>query len=318
MRTGKLVAVVVATTVFLVTTNTYGDNRLLPADMLDPGRFFSQLSYIHTASNGKLTFAGEETGLKSEEHRIQLSFGFGVTNALDVEIAVPYVATATSRLKENTVLGLVEMSTYTEGLDDTQFHLRLRLADEKTSDVNILFSLIGVFPSGERKDGQPRLKLDGVELQDYERDYPGEGVISYGAGFAASGPSGRLEPYVAGSYIFGGRRIRHHIKEHYADEALLQAGLQMHAGPQVTFDFCLLGIYNSSQTYEEDRDRVREDPFLIGGISLAAHLEFAPNVTFIIGAAYTMIESYQIDRDADIKMKDTKVVRMTVAFHILF
>jgi hypothetical protein len=316
MRFVKLFAVAVA--VVLVSTSAYADNRLLPTDMLDPGRFFMEFGYAFSSGTGEVEMGGIDVDAKFDEHRINFGFGFGLAPGADVDIRTGYIATGSGRMEADTFLGHVEMETYAEGVEDTAFSLRFRLADEQTNGANVIFALTGVFPSGYRKDGQAKIELNGVEVQDQKRDYPGEGVVSYGAGFAVSGTSGSIEPYMVGSYIFGGRRERHDIDEHYADEAALTLGMQVHTSPHAAFDFSLSAMHNSPETVESDRSRSREASFLMGGASLRMLFEFAPDATFYIGITYVMIEGHQIDRDSGDKLKDATAIIPTIGFHILF
>ncbi len=234
----------------------------------------------------------------------------------NVEIVTPYIAESRSEI--DVELLDTKLDTWTEGLDDTKLSLRFRLSDKRKNDVNCLFSLISVFPSGHRKDGTLGEESGGATVSEPKRDYPGEGVISYGAGFAVSGTSGSFEHYLAASYIFGGRRTRHEIKEHYADEAMLQLGVQIRTAPHAAIDFNLTGFYNSPETWEDDRDRTRRASFIVGTANIGMYLEFAPDATFMIGARYTMIETHEIDRDSGVKLKEAIAITPTIGFHILF
>jgi hypothetical protein len=316
MKVARLFAVAAA--VVLFSTGAYADNRLLPTDMMDPGRFFMEFGYALSSGSGELDMGGIDVDAKFEEHRIPFGLGFGLSPGVDVDIHSGYVATGTGRMEADTILGHVEMKTYVEGIEDTSLSLRFRLADERRNGANVIFALTGVFPSGYRKDGEPEIELNGTKVNDLKRDYPGEGVVSYGGGFAISGTSGSIEPYMVGTYIFGGKRKRHDIKEHYADEAALTLGMQVHTSPHAAIDFSLSVMHNSPETVESDRSRSRESGFLMGGASLRMFFELAPDTTFYIGIMYVMIEGHQVDRDSGDKLKDASSIIPSIGFHILF
>ncbi len=318
MKVAKLSAVAVAVAVVLVTVSAYAGDRLLPTDMLEPGRFFSEFGYSYSMTEGELVLGTVKADIKGEEHRISVALGFGLSDGVDVEIRSGYIATGSSDLEADFLGSHVEMESYTEGIEDTDFRLRFRIADERTSGADAVFALIGIFPSGYRKDGQGEVKINGALVQDGKRDYPGDGVISYGAGFAVSGTSGNIKPYMVCSYVFGGRRKRHDVKEHYSDEATLQLGFQVHTAHHAKFDFSLMAVQNSPSTTESHGARSREADFLMGGAAFGMYFEFAPDATFMIGIMYVMIEGHQIDRDTGDKIEDAFGIIPMIGLHILF
>ena len=291
---------------------------LLPTDMLEPGRVGGEFGYSYSVGEGELDMGGIDVDAEFTEHDLNFILGLGLSRGLDAVFTTGYVATGSGKMKADTFLGKVEMESYSEGIEDTRLDLRIRLADRRTNGADAVFSIIGVFPSGYRKDGQGRIKLNGVEVQDMKRDYPGEGVISYGAGFAVSGQSGNIEPYMVCSYIFGGRRERHNIDEHYSDEAMLQLGIQASTSTNATFDFSLVGMHSSPSTIEDHGSRSREADFLMGGANFRMCFEFAPDATFIIGIIYMMIEGHQVDRDSGDRLKNASSIIPGISFHILF
>jgi len=308
----------IAVVIVLLTTSAYADNRLLPTDMMDPGRFFMQFGYALSIGTGELDMGGTDVDAKFHEDRIPFGLGFGLAPGADVDIQTGYTAMGTGNMEADTFLGHVEMETYAEGIEDTRFSLRFRMADERRNGANVVFALTGIFPSGYRKDGEPEVELNGTKLSEAKRDYPGEGVVSYGGGFAISGTSGNIEPYMVASYIFGGKRTRHDVDEHYADEAALTLGMHVHTSPHAAIDFSLSGMRNSPETIEDNRSRSREAAFLMGGANLRMFFEFAPDATFYIGVMYVMIEGHQVDRDSGDKLKDATSIIPTIGFHILF
>lgn len=325
MMLRNLVAVAVLVAALTFCASAYADNRLLPTNVLRPGRFMLQLDYDYSSFRGKQTLPGLESDIKGEGHTINLNFGFGLVKDMDVEIECSYVATETAEFEVDLSswgMGVAEFRGYTEGIDDTTLNLRFLLAKEKRDDVNFSFNLIGIFPSGERKDGQPEIKIKGtipfLQEQDCKRDYPGTGVASYGAGLALSGTSGDFEPYLAGSYIFGGRRRRHDIKEHYADEATIILGMQVHSSDEAALDLSFTAIHASPETTEDDRDRSREAAHWAGGVSLTMYMEFADDATFMIGISYFLLESHMVDRDTRARMEDASGIIANIGFHVLF
>ncbi len=321
MRVARISAILVAFIVILHTASAYADNRLLPTKMLQPGRFYAEVRYGYTTGEGKLTLSILELDVENLEHRINMGFGFGLSDGVDVDITTPYIATGSSMWEGDIPLtGHVEIKTYQEGFDDTKLSLRFRLAEQDRSGADVLFAPIVVLPSGYRKDGQAETEVDGVVApgDEMKRDYPGEGVISYGAGLAVSGRAGNLEPYFTCSYIFGGRRKRHDVKEHYADEATVNVGFQAHTGPQAAFDFSVFAAYNSPQTHEDHGGRTRAAHHMMGGATVAMYVEIGRDATFVLGITYIMIESHMADRDAGIRIEGATAMIPQIGIHILF
>lgn len=315
MKSARFIVIMAAAV--LVCTAAYADNRLLPTDMLEPGRFFGELTYSFSSGSGELALAGQEVDVKSEEHRLQVHIGFGLADGVDVDIATPYLATGTTNFEADIGFGIVKIDSYAEGFDDTTFSVRFKLADRRANGADFLFGVIAVFPSGYRKDGELGVELGAIDVRP-KRDYPGEGVISYGAGFAMSGSSGSFEPYMTGTYIFGGRRERHEIDEHYSDEAAVAVGLQAHTSPHAAFDIAFSASRNSPQTSENHGDRVRAAAFIAGGVRLAMYFEFAPDATFVLGVSYIMVESHLTDKDAGLRLRGVTSIVPTIGFHVLF
>jgi hypothetical protein len=313
----RLSALAVMAAVLLAGASAYADNRLLPTDMLEPGRFYTEMIYSYNTLTAKLVQDPNEVDVDGEEHTIDLTLAFGVSNGVDVVIRTPYLATGESRWEMDTFLGWAKFRSYSEGFNDTNLSIRFKAADKRSGGADLVLSAICVLPSGYRKDGEAGVEVAGYDIRP-KRDFPGEGVVSYGAGLAVSGESGYLEPYLTAAYVFGGRRTRHDIKEHYADEASLGVGIQAHSSPHATFDFRILAIYNGPQTNESGGDRVRSSNFMLGMASMGMYFEFAPNATFIIGISYIMMETHQADRDADLVLKGATGMRPSIGFHILF
>lgn len=321
MRTARIGAILIAVVVLFYSASAYADNRLLPTKMLQPGRFYAEARYGYTMGEAKLSLSILELDVENTEHRINMGFGFGLSDGVDVDIRTPYIATGSSMWEGDIPLtGHVKIETYQEGFDDTTLSVRFRLAEEQAAGADVLFAPIVVLPSGYRKDGQAEFEVDGVVApgDEMKRDYPGEGVLSYGAGLAVSGTAGNLEPYFTCSYIFGGRRKRHDVKEHYADEATVTLGFQAHTGPQAAFDFSVMAAYNSPETHEDHGDRVRAAHFMMGGANVSMYVEFGRDATFIIGISYVMIESHMVDRDAGLRIEGTTAMIPHIGIHILF
>jgi hypothetical protein len=320
MRAARISAILVAVLTILYSATAYADNRLLPTKMLQPGRFYAEVRYGQTMGEGKLSLSILELDVENIEHRINMGFGFGLSDGVDVEITAPYIATASSMWEGYIPLtGYVEIESYQEGFGDTAVAVRFRLSDQQSAGADALFSPIVVLPSGYRKDGQPEVKVDGVVSpgDEVKRDYPGEGVISYGAGFAVSGRAANLEPYFGCTYIFGGRRKRHDIKEHYADEARATFGFQAHTGPLAAFDFSVFVGYTSPETHEDD-GKVRVAHHMTGGANVALYVEIGRDTTFVIGISYVMIETHMVDRDAGLRLEGATAMIPHIGFHILF
>jgi len=314
----KITALIAAAIVLLSAGSIYADNKLLPTDVLDPGRFFSDIRYGYTSLEGQIASSGMETDVEGGEHRINYVLRIGIANGFDVEASTSYLAEGSINWEADTFLGHVEMKTLEEGIDDTTVSFRFKLAEEGRDGVNFTFALIGVLPSGQRKEGEPEIHLDGVKLQDEKAGSPGNGVVSYGAGFSVSGRSGNFEPYLLGSYIFGGRRERHEIDEHYADQAQLQVGIQWHTSPHAAFDFSIMAVRNSPQAQEEDRSKTVSNSFIMGYAFIGMYFEFAPNATFILGAAYGLMESHVVNRSDGARMEGVSAFVPSIGLHLLF
>ena len=321
MKAARISAILIAVAIVLYSATAYADNRLLPTKMLQPSRFYAEVRYGYTMGDAKLTLSILELDVENAEHAINMGFGFGLSDGIDVDIRTPYIATGTSTWEGFIPLtGDVKLESYQEGFGDTTLSLRFRLADQQRAGADVVFAPVIILPSGYRKDGEPEVEVDGVVAPGDEgkRDFPGEGVLSYGASFAVSGRAANLEPYFACSYIFGGRRKRHDVKEHYADHALATFGFQAHTGPQAAFDFSVSVGYSSPETHEDHGDKVRAAHHMMGGATVAMYVEFGRDATFMIGISYIMIESHMVDRDAGLRIEGATAMIPQIGFHILF
>jgi opacity protein-like surface antigen len=293
-------------------------DALTPTDVLEFGQIAATGRLQATTLKATAVSAAIDLDLDSLSYQFVLEGAVGLGMGFELEAEIPYQFAGDTD-GDGTILGLpATLDSEQSGFGDLQLRPIYRFLKEDASSPQLVLGLILVAPTGNDKDGEAEINSAALGFQPGEEGGIGSGVWSYGVMAGVSKKLGPVEPYLAGTFVWGGERDVDGVDEDRADVGTLLAGAELHLTEQARLDVRAFFQSVGKDITEDDAVKQEEEAHTQFGGQILLYIKLGGALTLVAGGSAVAVEDHEVDDTLLLDAEDAFYWTAQLGLHLFF